>query len=65
MGHRRNNETDHAYNMGFTDGYSKGRYEVLNTIAEILKQSKYPEYLEEDVYDYLVMEGVMRNEQNN
>lgn len=64
MEHRRNNETDHAYNMGFTDGYSKGRYEVLCTIAEILKESKYPEYLEENVYDYLVMEGI-KHEQNN
>lgn len=64
MEHRRNNEVDNAYNMGFADGYSKGRYEALNTIAEILKQSKYPEYLEEDVYDYLVKEGVIY-EQNN
>lgn len=59
MEHRRNNETDHAYNMGFTDGYSKGRYEVLNTIAEILKESKYPEYLEEDIAEYLKMEGII------
>ena len=59
MEHRRNNETDRAYNMGFADGYSKGRYEVLNTIAEILKESKYSEYLEEDIVEYLKMEGII------
>ncbi len=64
MEHRRNNEVDSAYNMGFTDGYSKGKYEVLATVKSILDDSKYPEYLEEDIFEYLKMEGFI-NEQNN
>ena len=60
MEHRRNNETDHSYNMGFTGGYSKGKYEVLATVKSILDDSKYPEYLEEDMIEYLKMEGFIR-----
>ncbi len=41
------------YNKGFTDGYTKGRLEVLFKIKSIFDNSKYPEYLEEDISDYL------------
>lgn len=50
---------DSAYQMGFSDGKSVGRYEVLNTLLEIRNNAKYPEYLEEDIDEYLKMEGLL------
>ena len=51
MEHKNGNEFDRGYDYGFSDGYSQGRYEVLNTIAEIVKENEYPEYLK--------MEGII------
>lgn len=61
--HSGRNEFDCGYDYGYNDGYSQGRYEVLNTIAELVKENKYPEYLEMDIFEYLKMEGII--DENN
>lgn len=63
MQHRRNNEVDNAFNLGYKAGYYNGKGEVLGEIKKILDDSEYPEYLEMDIVDYLKQEGVI-NEQN-
>lgn len=48
-----------SYQAGFNAGVSKGRYEVLSTILKIRNEAKYPEYLEEDIDEYLRMEDLL------
>lgn len=50
---------ENAYQEGFNAGMSLGRYEALQTILKIRNEAKYPEYLEEDIDEYLKMEGLL------
>ena len=58
MVHRRNNEVDNAFNLGYKAGYYNGKGEVLEKIKTILKDNTYPEYFEDDVIEYLESEGI-------
>jgi hypothetical protein len=42
----------------YWQGYNDGRKEILNDIANILKSNEYPEYVEEELCEYLKNKGV-------
>lgn len=46
----------------YWQGYIDGKAEILKDVAFILKRNKYPEYVEEDLYDYLEYKGVKLND---
>ena len=43
---------------GYIKGFNDGKSDILKEVADIYKNSKYPEYLEEDLYEYLKKRGI-------
>ena len=46
----------------YWQGYNDGKTEILRDVVFILKRNKYPEYVEEDLCDYLECKGVKIND---
>ena len=47
-----------VYMHYFNDGYNRGVNDTLSEIAAIARDAKYPEYLEEDLIEFLNDKGV-------
>lgn len=43
--------------IDYLKGVKDGREQILNDIMQIVKSNEYPEYLEEDIVEYLKNKG--------